>query len=153
MASTAISEISAAIVRRGHPITRYANLAASTYIPGDWVYYNDVIEVTAIASGTSVLMKAFLLGFEPRITTAKARKDIDDAVALDTGPVIWAGATGPMVVAATCENPAATKLKSMSMMISNTAGDIEFIDNGVDPAGGVATVTNLFITVRNYYYC
>lgn len=145
MASTAISEISAAIIRRGHPITRYVPLAASTYIPGDWVYYNATFEVTAIASGTSVLMKPFLLGFEPRITSTKARKDIDDAVALDTGPIIWAGATGPLIVAATMENPAATKLKSMAFMISNTAGDLEFIDNGVDPTGGVCSVTNIFL--------
>ena len=148
MASSAISTISASIVRRGHAITRYVPLAASTYIPGDWVYYNGTFECTAIASATSVLMKAFLLDFEPRIVKlTKARVDIDTAIALDTAPVIWSGATGPMIVAATCENPAATKLKSMAMMISNTAGDIEFIDNGVDPTGGVATVTNLFIWV------
>ena len=145
MASTAISTISAAIIRRGHPITRYVPLAASTYIPGDWVYYNAAFEATAIASGTSVLMKAFLLDFEPRISSTKARKDIDNAIAIDQAPVIWGGATGPMIVAATCENPAATKLKGHSMMISNTAGDLEFNDSGVDPTGGCATVSTVFV--------
>ena len=145
MASTAISEISASIVRKGHPITRYVPLAASTYIPGDWVYYNAAFECTAVALATSILMKAFLLGFEPRVSSTKVRKDIDDAIAIDLAPVIWGGATGPMVVAATCENPAATKFKGQMMGISNTAGDIEFCANGVDPAGGVTTSTNLFI--------
>ena len=90
-------------------------------------------------------MKAFLLGFEPRVSSTKVRKDIVDAIAIDLAPVIWGGATGPMVVAATCENPAATKFKGQMMGISNTAGDIEFCANGVDPAGGVTTSTNLFI--------
>lgn len=145
MASTAISEISAAIIRKGHPLTKYVALAAATYIPGDWVYYNAAFECTAAITTTSILMKAFLLDFEPRISTTKVRKDIDDAIAIENAPVVWGGATGPMIVAATCENPAATKFKGQLMGISSTAGDIEFCSDGDDPPGGVTTSTNTII--------
>lgn len=145
MASTAISEISASIIRKGHPLTRYVALAAATYIPGDWVYYNAAFECTAVVTTTSILMKAFLLDFEARVSTTKVRKDIDSAIAIENAPVIWAGATGPMIVAATCENPGVTKFKGQMMGISTTAGDIEFCADGDDPAGGVTTSTNTII--------
>ena len=139
MAYTAISEISAAIIRKGHPITGYVTLAAGTYIPGDWLYHNTEIQCTAIAQGTAAckLVKPLLLGFEPRIASDKQRKDIDDAVAIATGPVIYGGLTGPLVVAATTEDPGAGGLlKGIGMMASNTAGDVEVQDAGKDPAGG-----------------
>lgn len=138
--SLVISTVSAAIVRKGHPITSYAILAAAGYIPGDWVYYSATRTCTIIASGTPtcLLRKPFLLGFEPRIGSNKAKKGIDTAYNPElTGPIICGGWTGPLVVAATTEDPGVGGLlKGIGMMASSTAGDIEVIDDGVEPAGG-----------------
>ena len=142
MANTAISTVSAAIIRKGNPITRYATLAANTYIPGDWTYFNATNTVTVTDSdvAAALLMKCCLLDFEPRLNlSTKARLDIDNDYQDQTtarAPVILGGMLGPLQVAATCEDPGAALLKTSSMMISNTAGDIEVIDSAVDPAGG-----------------
>lgn len=146
MANTAISTISTSIVRKGHPIIRWFDLAANTYIPGDWVYQSDTNTCTAIASGTAaaLLMKPQLLNFEGRINlSTKARLDIDDTYADMTtayASVIFAGLTGPLLVAATCEDPGAALIRSSQMMTSNTAGDIEVIDSAVDPTGGAQPI-------------
>ena len=138
--ATAISEISTAIVRRGHPITKYATLAAGTYIPGDWVYYSATATATIIDSDTAacVLVKPLIMGYEPRVSSTRARKDVDAAIAISKGPVIWGGLTGPLLIAARCENPGATILRGECMMASDTGGDIEILDDGVDPTGGAA---------------
>ena len=123
-------------------------LAAGTYIPGDWLYHNTEIQCTAIITTTAgcKLVKPLLLGFEPRIASDKARKDIDDAVAIATGPVIYGGWTGPLVVAATTKNPGAGGLlKGVGMMADSTAGDIVVQDAGKDPAGGCSGAANIFI--------
>lgn len=141
MADTVISVISAAIVRKGHPITKYSILAATGYIPGDWLYYTAANTVTIIATGTGIckLVKPLLLGFEPRIAATKQRKDIDDTYNPQvTGPVICGGWTGPLLIAATCEDPGGALLKGLGMMASNTAGDIEVTDDGADPVGGLS---------------
>lgn len=151
MADTTISAISAAIIRKGQPITRYSTLAANTYIPGDWGYYSATNTVTAIATGTAAckLLKPVLIGFEPRINAStKARLDIDDSYADQTTarvPVIWGGLNGPLLVAATCEDPAGALLKGVGMMASNTAGDIEQLDNGTDPTGGCIGPANIIV--------
>ena len=147
--STVISTVSAAIVRKGHPITAYAKLAATGYIPGDWLYYSATRTCTIIASGTAtcLLRKPFLLGFEPRIGSNKAKKGIDTAYNPElSGPIICGGWTGPLVVAATTEDPGAGGLlKGVGMMASNTAGDIEVIDVGADPAGGCGGASKIII--------
>jgi hypothetical protein len=145
MASTAISTISAAIVRRGHPIAKWEALAAGTYIPGDWGYFSATGTVTAIDSGTTILDKPVLIGFPPRVTSTKARKDIDDAIATQQAPIIMGGWTGPLLIAATMENPAATLYKGHLFMVSNTAGDVEKLDDGVDPTGGCCLPGVLFL--------
>lgn len=142
MADVVISEISAAIVRKGHPISKYSILAATGYIPGDWLYYTAANTVTIIATGTPIckLVKPLLLGFEPRISATKQRKDIDDTYNPQvTGPVICGGWTGPLLIAATTEDPGGGGLlKGIGMMASNTAGDIEVQDAGKDPTGGLS---------------
>ena len=137
--SVVISEISTAIVRRGHPITKYAALAAGTYVPGSWGYYSATGTVTALASGTPAccLLKPMLIGFEPRVSSTRARKDIDDAIAIATAPIIWGGSTGPLLVSAVCEDPVGDVLRGTGMMTSNTAGCIEILVSGLAPAGGV----------------
>lgn len=142
MADTVISEISAAIIRKGHPITKYSILAATGYIPGDWLYYSAANTVTIIATGTATckLVKPLLLGFEPRIAATKMRKDIDNTYDPElTGPVICGGWTGPLLIAATTEDSGVGGLlKGIGMMASNTAGDIEVQDAGKDPTGGLS---------------
>lgn len=147
MAITAISEISTAIVRRGHPITKYATLAANTYIPGDWGAYTGTGTVTIIDSDTAahLFMKPMLIGFEPRVASDRTRKDIDDAIAISKGPIIWGGETGPLIVAARLEDPTASKFTGHAMMASNTGGDIEILDDGKDPTGGAPGPGNIFI--------
>jgi len=145
MADTAISTISTTIVRRGHPITKYATLAAATYIPGDWVYYSATGIASAVDSGVSVLVKPVLVGFEPRVSSTKSRKDIDNQIAISAGPIIWGGWTGPLIIAATCEAAGGARIKGMAMMISNTAGDIEVLDDGMDPTGGCVAPSTIFI--------
>lgn len=139
MADTTISAISTTIVRRGHPITKYATLAAGTYIPGDWGYYSATGTVTAIDTATAAccLVKPVLIGFEPRVSSTRARKDIDDAIAIAKAPIIWGGSTGPLLIAATCENPGGAALRGTGMMASNTAGDVEILVSGLAPVGGV----------------
>ena len=148
MAITAISEISPTIVRRGHPITKYAALAANTYIPGDWGAYSATGTVTIIDSDTPahILVKPMLIGFEPRVSSVKARKDIDDAIAISKGPIIWGGETGPLIVAARLEDPGAgPTYTGHAMMASNTGGDIEILDDGKDPTGGAPGPGNIFV--------
>lgn len=147
MALTAISEISTAIVRRGHPITKYATLAAGTYIPGDWGAYTGTGTVTIIDSDSAahLFMKPMLIGFEPRVSSTKVRKDIDNAIAIAKGPIIWGGETGPLLVAARLEDPGAAKYTGHAMMASNTGGDIEILDDGKDPTGGAPGPGNIFI--------
>ena len=148
MAITAISEISPTIVRRGHPITKYATLAANTYIPGDWGAYSATGTVTIIDSDTPahILVKPMLIGFEPRVSSVKARKDIDDAIAISKGPIIWGGETGPLIVAARLEDPGAgPTYRGHAMMASNTGGDIEILDDGKDPTGGAPGPGNIFV--------
>ena len=85
-------------------------------------------------------MKPLLLGFEPRIGSNKAKKGIDTAYNPQvTGPIICGGWTGPLIVAATTEDPGGGGLlKGIGMMASNTAGDIEVQDAGKDPTGGLS---------------
>lgn len=142
MANTAISTISTAIVRKGHPIIRWFDLAANTYIPGDWVYQSDTNTCTATDSdvAAALLMKPQLINFEGRINlSTKARLDIDNDFQDQTtayASIILAGLTGPLLVAATCEDPGAALIRSSRMMVSDTAGDIEVSDSAVDPTGG-----------------
>ena len=145
MAVTAISEISTAIVRKGHPITKYATLAAATYIPGDWGYYSATATVSAVDSAVTVLVKPCVIGFEPRVSSTKSRKDIDNQIAISSGPIIWGGLTGPLIIAATCEDPGGAKIKGQSMMISDTAGDVEILDDGMDPTGGCSSAAHCYI--------
>ena len=146
MANTAISTISAAIIRKGQPVIRWADLAANTYIPGDWGYFSDSDTVTAAASGTAacLLMKPVLIGYEGRLNwSTKARRDIDNDFQDQTtayASIILAGLNGPLFVAATCEDPTAAKYKTMQFMYSNTAGDIEILDSAVDPTGGAQPI-------------
>lgn len=147
MAITAISSISASIVRRGHPITKYAALTTTTYIPGDWGAYTGTGTVTIIDSDTAahLFVKPMLIGFEPRVSSTKSRKDIDDAIAISKGPIIWGGETGPLIVAARLEDPTAAKFTGHAMMPSDTGGDIEILDDGKDPTGGAAGPGNIFV--------
>lgn len=142
MANTAISTISTAIVRKGHPVIRWAEAAAATYIPGDWVYYSATGTVTAIATGTAAckLLKAMPLDYPARLHTDKSRKDIDDQIETSKVPVIWAGDPSPILIAATVEDPAGAALKGVGFMASNTVGDIELINSGTDP-------TSMFLPV------
>jgi len=146
MANTAISTLSTTIVRKGQPITRWFDLAANTYIPGDWVYQSDTNTCTAIDSdvAAALLMKPQLIGDHPRLDkSTKARKDVDNTFEDQTtayGPIIIGGLNGPLLVAATCEDPGAALVRSSAMMVSNTAGDIEVTDSCVDPTGGYTLI-------------
>lgn len=142
MANTAISTVSAAIIRKGNPIVRYVTLGANTYIPGDWTYFSATNTATVADSdvAASLLMKPALLDFEPRLNlSTKARLDIDNDYQDQTtarAPIILGGLLGPLQVAATCEDPGGALVKTSVMMISDTAGDIEVTDSIVDPTGG-----------------
>ena len=142
MANTAISTISAAIVRKGKPIVRWFDLAANTYIPGDWGYQSDTNTITATDSdvAAALLMKPQLIGYEGRLNlSTKARRDIDNDFQDQTtayASIIMGGLLGPLLVAATCEDPGAALVRSSRMMVSDTAGDIEVSDSAVDPTGG-----------------
>ena len=141
-----MSTISAAIVRKGQPITRWFDLAANTYIPGDWGYQSDTNTITAADSdvAASLLMQLQLIDFIPRLNlSTKARLDIDndyqDQTTAYTAAIIG-GLLGPLEVAATCEDPGAALIRSSKMMLSDTAGDIEVIDSAVDPTGGYQNI-------------
>lgn len=137
-----MSTVSAAIVRKGQPITKWVALAANTYLPGDWLYLSATLTATASDSdvAASLLMKPLLLDFVPRLNNStKARLDIDNDYQDQTtayANIIVGGLNGPLKVGATCEDPGAALLKYSQMMISDTAGDIEVIDSCVDPTGG-----------------
>ncbi len=145
MANTSISTISSDIVRKGQPLVRWATLAANTYIPGDWTYYNATGTVTAVATGTAAckLLYPQLLNFVPRLNlSTKARLDVDNDYQDQTtayADIIWGPDMGNsfILVAATVEDPAGAKLKGQAFMASNTAGDIEILNSGTDPTSVV----------------
>lgn len=139
-----MSQITAAIVRRGHPIVRYGALAAATYVPGQWVYPSAANTYTIAGSAVAEAMFKIplLLGFEPRVSSTKARKDIDDQIATSYGPIIAGGWTGPLLVGGKVTDPGAGGVLAFErMMLSATAGDMMLSDADKDvQTGGVCQV-------------
>lgn len=140
MAITAVSTLSATIVRKGHPLVRWATLAANTYIPGNWVYYNATGTVTVIDTDTAAckLLHPQLLNFVPRLNTStKARLDVDNDYQDQTtarADVIWGGDPGPLLVVGCVEDPGGAFLKGNAFMsAATTAGDLLKLNSGTDP--------------------
>lgn len=127
MANTAHSQISAGTVISGTPMIRWV-LPVSTYKPADWVYLTAAITATHLDSDTAICNfgKPFQLEFKPRVTTAMARKDVDDVyAATDQVPMIL-GSRVPAFITTVAKvtNPGGTKYSGHAFMASDTAGDI-----------------------------
>lgn len=131
MADTAHSQISAGTVINGTPMIRWV-LPASTYKPADWVYLTAAITATHLDSDAAAIcnfVKPFQLEFKPRVSTAMARKDCDDAyAATDQVPMIL-GSRVPAFITTVAKvtDIGGAKYPGHAFVASTTAGDIELL--------------------------
>lgn len=139
MANIVMSQITSAIVRRGHPIVRYGSLAAATYVPGQWVYTSasNTFTIAGSAVAEAMFKVPLLIDFEPRVASDKARKDIDNQIAISYAPIISGGWTGPLLVGGKVTDPGAGGVLAFErMMLSATAGDMMLSDADKDVQTG-----------------
>lgn len=143
------SDISAATLIHGVPMVKWLK-PASTYLPGTWIYQSAAVTATAIDVSTAVcnLSKPFLLEFKPRVTSAWARKDVDDTYATtDEVPCILGGRKGHIITVAAITDPAATVYPGHCWEPSTTAGEIiAMIAHNTSGAGTIRWKFNGFNT-------